>query len=280
MKRIAVVGSNGHIARKHIKAIESIPGLLLAATCDSTGKADYTNHRELFVRKDIDLVVICTPNFTHFQIAREFLEQGFAVLIEKPVAMEVNEAIELSRYPKAFAVLQLRYGDIIQDILQIESGEIYSMSLRIHWNRDAKYFQGWRGIRHQDGGILLNQGIHYLDLIHQIATRGKAMDVYGYGLGSTLAHDIETEDQFVGCLKFANGILASIDISLNNLGDSSCGLTVLHKYGSDQFWFDAWSFVPMYQAILEDQCLVVKDALPSLRLVELLSQKGVKTWIP
>ena len=124
---------------------------------------------------DLDLISICTPSGLHKTHAVQCLKKGVNVLIEKPMALNKNDAKEIINfgkiYKKIFVCLQNRYNPTIQILKKAldkgELGKIYFVNVNIFWNRDQKYYDQdkWRGTKKFDGGALMNQSIHFVDLL-------------------------------------------------------------------------------------------------------------------
>lgn len=230
---IGIVGC-GHIAPRHIRAIEETPGLEMRAVCDilsdraeGAGRAHgvpwFTEYERLLGRADIDLVAVCTPNHLHVPMAKEALDAGKHAVVEKPLAFTADEAIELGEaFEKAslslFCVLQVRFNPAVCAVKQLIErdglGRIHIASLAQRWNRRAGYFAGpgcWHGIVALEGGSLYTQGVHYIDLLTQLAG---LVDEVSAHIG-TLAHEIETEDAAVAHLHYANGAMGALEFSLD-----------------------------------------------------------------
>ncbi len=230
---VAVIGC-GHIAPKHVEAIRATPGLELRAVCDVdpekrrewAGKYSVPAFAELDLvleREEIDLVSICTPNYLHVPMARAALAAGKHALVEKPVALRAAEAVELDRAFAAaglglFVVLQVRFNPAVVAALDAVRagalGRLYVASLAQRWNRRADYFAGpgnWHGVKELEGGALYTQGVHYIDLLIELA--GPIVEVSAQA--RTLAHAIETEDAAVAHLVFASGALGTLEFTLD-----------------------------------------------------------------
>ena len=91
MTTLALVGK-GRWGKNYISSIRKLSSCKLPENFIKT-----TDYKELLSSKGIDGVIIATPAFTHFQIAKEFLEKGFNVLIEKPMTTNYKDALRLSK---------------------------------------------------------------------------------------------------------------------------------------------------------------------------------------
>ena len=236
--RIAVIGC-GRIAHKsHSKAIiENSDVIECIAACDliedkarnfaqlieNAGLAApevSTDHREILKRSDIDAVVIATESGKHYRLTMETLEAGKHVLVEKPMALStkhMDEMIELSRRKnlKLGVCFQNRFNPPVQELKKkIDSGafgRIFYGVIQVRWNRNEDYYKmaPWRGTWEMDGGVLMNQSTHGIDLL-QWMLGGEVEEIYG-----TIANFnhpyIEAEDFGAAILKFKNGAIGIIE---------------------------------------------------------------------
>jgi predicted dehydrogenase len=236
MKRtlgVAVVGC-GHIAPKHVEAIAATQGLELRAICDidpakrrawaeKLGVPGFADIHDVLARKEIDIVSVCTPNYLHVPMARAALALGKHAVVEKPVALSSAEAIALDRAFLAaglclFVVLQVRFNPAVLAVADVVRagglGRLYLASLAQRWNRRDDYFAGpdnWHGKTTLEGGALFTQGVHYIDLLLDLA--GPIAEVSANT--RTLAHAIETEDAAVAHLVFRSGALGTLEFTLD-----------------------------------------------------------------
>ncbi|MBC7321159.1 Gfo/Idh/MocA family oxidoreductase [bacterium] len=230
--RFAIIGC-GQNAHKHSEVVSDIPQLELVAVCDSnSSKAKdfaslykvrkvYTDYRELLEKEDLDFVSISTPHSSHYEIAKTALNSGVNVLVEKPLALSLEEAKELCFLAdnlglKLGMVVQMRYNPLIelaQDAVKNGTlGRLFLGSVHMLWYRPQEYFENsWRGSKDYDGGMLYNMAIHYLDLL--ISFFGEVRSAYA--MADTFTHSIETEDTLVAVLKFYNGALATFEGSFS-----------------------------------------------------------------
>jgi len=230
---VGIVGC-GHIAPKHVKAIEQTAGLEVRAVCDTLPERAEGAGRELKVpwfdeyerlleQPDLDIVAVCTPNHLHVPMAKQALAARKHAVVEKPIAFSSQEAIELGEgFERAglglFCVLQVRFNPAVQAvhglIEQGGLGRIHLGSLAQRWNRRAEYFSGpnaWHGIKALEGGSLYTQGVHYIDLLLQLV--GPMDEVAARA--DTLAHEIETEDAVVAHLRYVGGAMGALEFSLD-----------------------------------------------------------------
>jgi len=177
--RVILVGSAGYIAERHMRAIQATGGEIVAIVDpnDSVGVIDkyfpdaeyFKKFTQVFEKIYADYVVICTPNNTHYRLAYNALSYGYDVLIEKPIVMSVSEAnillaLSTSTGRKVRTVMQLRYHPDIVNLLvnkeKITSINVSYCTLRGNW-----YGKSWKGNDELSGGLAMNIGIHFFDLI-------------------------------------------------------------------------------------------------------------------
>jgi len=174
--------------------------------------------------KDIDFVSIATESGYHYQITVDFLNAGKHVLVEKPMALDTDHLehmVTLSREKglKLGICLQNRFNKPIQALKQkIDEGafgRVFNATARILWNRNEAYYRqdNWRGTWELDGGTLMNQCAHNIDLL-QWVLGGDLESVYGVIRNFNHPY-IETEDFGVGILKFKNGTVGLLEGTAN-----------------------------------------------------------------
>lgn len=174
--------------------------------------------------KRIDVVSICTPNYLHAEHAIKALQAGCHVLCEKPMAITVSDCKSMiaeakKRDRQLFVVKQNRFNPPIQKVKQMidegSLGTIFSIQLNCFWNRNFGYYRDsdWRGKKSMDGGTLFTQFSHFIDLLHWMIGDVKE----AYAMNDNLAHQdvIEFEDTGVVILRFHNGVLGTINYTVN-----------------------------------------------------------------
>ena len=180
MYRISLIGF-GHIGKIHIQALRE-----LKKDCNFLGFYDIKNYRtntnrynsliELLADKP-DIVVICTPSYTHVSLAKKCAMKGIKnIVIEKPISFNIKEINELDRVMKTnkvnfFPVNQLRMKENFQKLYKLiinkKLGKPFFVNINSFLNRNKKYFKNseWKGIKKYDGGVLYNQFYHQIDLL-------------------------------------------------------------------------------------------------------------------
>ena len=170
MKKCAVIGL-GFIFNKHAEAIETNGGKIVIGCDIDKSKKDKLPDDAKFTTdwqkiKDVDIVSILTPNHLHKEMAQFFANKGIRVLVEKPLVINNEDLKILSKYDNIFTVLQLRYHpELLKWKEKIKEDEPYSVEMKILVRRDDWYFESWKAIERESGGILFNIGVHYFDAL-------------------------------------------------------------------------------------------------------------------
>lgn len=228
--RFALAGC-GHIAKKHAEAIQAIEDAELVAVCDSEpellrnfaskyGVKGYLLYRDLLQDGEVDVVNICTPSGLHSPLGIAAARAGKNVLVEKPIATNIDDADALiESCESAGVVLGVMHQNRFKpSIVQLKKavdngcfGKITLANATVRWNRNQQYYavRPWGRLKNMGGGALMNQAIHNIDLLQWMM--GKVVSAFGYtssSLGLT-----EAEDIGVAILKFENGALGVIEAS-------------------------------------------------------------------
>lgn len=235
---VAVIGC-GRISYKGIEAIVNNRDVLkLVATCDpveekAIAKKDeyleklgeqvevttYKDYKEMLDKEDIDMVYIATESGYHPAIAIDCMNKGKHVIVEKPMALSTKDADDMIECAKKNNVKlcvshQNRFNDAIQKLRkEVESnkfGKMVNGTARILWNRNMGYYQQapWRGTYELDGGTLMNQCIHNIDLLQWMMN--SEVDTV-YAQCDTFLRDIDAEDFGAIMIRFKNGSIGVIE---------------------------------------------------------------------
>ena len=229
--RIGLVGC-GRISKNHFDAIRKVDGLELAAVCDidaerarragdEQGVAWYRALDEMLRAGDFDIVAICTPSGLHSAQGIAAAQAGKHVVTEKPMSLTLRQADDLVRAcddagVQLFVVKQNRLNPPIQLVKRAVDkgrfGRIYLANVTVRWQRPQEYYdaESWRGTWEFDGGAIMNQASHYVDLIQWLV--GPVESVLGKT--ATQSRRIEAEDSGIGILKFRSGALGVIEVNV------------------------------------------------------------------
>lgn len=230
----------GRISTNHVKAVIN-NNLEFVAACDTipdhieqvlaknglennASIKRYTDYKQMIAENELELIAIATESGLHAEIALYCIEHGINVIIEKPMAMSIadaNRIIELSEKMnvKVSACHQNRFNIAVQEMRKaLEEGRFGKLShgsIHVRWNRNKDYYTQapWRGTWAQDGGALMNQCIHGIDLLRWMM--GNEIDEV-YGVTRQQFHDyLEAEDIGMAVVKFKNGAIATIEGTTN-----------------------------------------------------------------
>ncbi len=235
--KFAILGC-GRISYKHVEAlIQNSDQAELVAVCDlieenaKARKVQYENqlqgsevlvfsrYEEMFDLCDIDVVAIATESGYHADHAIAAMQKGSHVLIEKPMALSVEDALKINQVAKEKGLKvcvshQNRFNPPIQKLRRaIEEGRfgrIINATARILWTRDDNYYKQapWRGTKALDGGTLMNQCIHNIDLLQWMMNS----DVERvHAERGTFLRNIEMEDFGALLLRFKSGSIGIIE---------------------------------------------------------------------
>lgn len=248
--KFGIVGC-GRIAQRHAEHIQKTGALI--AVCDVVKeKADelgkqynataYDNIDDLLrLHKEIDVIAICSPNGLHAEHSIKALKSGFHVLCEKPMALNVHDCGEMinaaeKANKRLFIVKQNRFNPPVAAVKKVieegKLGKIYSVQLNCFWNRNEAYYKNsWKGTRDLDGGTLFTQFSHFIDLLYWLI--GDVKTVSAFGGNFHHKNIIEFEDTGVVSLKFYNGVVATINYTVNCFEKNMEGsLTIFAEKGT------------------------------------------------
>lgn len=285
--KYAIIGC-GRIATNHIKAV-LLNELELVAACDleldniqtllakhdlqnDESIARYTDYKQMIAEHpEIELIAIATSSGAHAEIALYCIDHGINLIIEKPMAMNMSDAEEIIRRSeeknvKVCACHQNRFNLAVQQVRSaVEAkrlGNISHGSIHVRWNRGKDYYTQapWRGTWAEDGGCLMNQCIHSIDMLRWMMG-DEVISVYGQTRQQQ--HDyLEAEDVGVAIVTFANGAIATIEGTTNvypqNLEETlymfgDCGTIKLG--GKSMNNIDVWDFADELEGDAETRSL-------------------------
>jgi len=184
----------------------------------------YTDYRQMLAEVSPDLAAIATESGRHAAIALDCIDAGCNIIVEKPIALSLADADEIiarsrQKGVKVCACHQNRFNRSVQYIRKaVENGRLGRLlhgTAHIRWNRGQSYYTQapWRGTWEQDGGALMNQCIHNIDLLRWMMG-GQVEEVFAYT--DNLIHPfIEAEDLGVALVRFAGGSYGIIEGTTN-----------------------------------------------------------------
>jgi UDP-N-acetyl-2-amino-2-deoxyglucuronate dehydrogenase len=224
---IGIVGT-GVIAAAHAAAITAVPGARLVAVTDAVPERAIefagTNScmaepglDALLARDDIDVVSVCVPSGLHAEVGIQAAAAGKHLVVEKPIDVSLAAADRLIDAAEAAGVAmtvisQHRFDAGLTELRGlIDDGVLGRLVLgeaSTKWYRSQGYYDSgpWRGTWALDGGSLMNQGIHYVDLLRWIM--GPVTEVSA--VCATQGHQVEVEDTALAVLRFSSGAVGTI----------------------------------------------------------------------
>lgn len=236
--KFGIIGC-GRISYKHVEAIvNNKEEAELIAVCDVIlEKAEekksqyikdiskdvdvkvYIDYKEMIKKENLDVVAISTESGYHKEIAIDCMNGGLHVIVEKPMALSISDADEMIECAKKNNIKlcvshQNRFNKPIQELREAidknRFGKIINATARILWNRNMGYYTQapWRGTWAQDGGTLMNQCIHNIDLLQWMV--GSEVDTI-YSQCDTFLRDIEAEDFGAIIIRFKSGAIGIIE---------------------------------------------------------------------
>jgi UDP-N-acetyl-2-amino-2-deoxyglucuronate dehydrogenase len=222
-----IVGT-GVIAAMHAAAIATLPGARLAAVTDvaagaagafaaTRGCAAEPGLDALLARDDVDVVCVCVPSGLHAEVGIRAARAGKHLVVEKPVDVSLAAADRLieaaSTAGVALTVIsQHRFDPGLIELKRLLTGgalgRLVLGEASTKWYRTQGYYDsaGWRGTWALDGGSLMNQGVHYVDLLRWCM--GPAAEVTA--VCATQAHEIEVEDTALAIVRFSSGAVGTV----------------------------------------------------------------------
>jgi UDP-N-acetyl-2-amino-2-deoxyglucuronate dehydrogenase len=250
--RFAVIGC-GHIGKRHAEMIDRNEGSELAALIDlkepaalgieKYGVPIFTSLDALFESGvDVDVVNIATPNGYHAEQALTALSHKKHVVIEKPMALNRNDAEKviykaLNVHRHVFAVMQNRYSPpsvwVKEMVDSGRLGKVFMVQLNCYWNRDDRYYKAdsWHGKKDLDGGTLFTQFSHFIDLLYWLF--GDIENIRARLTDHNHQQLTEFEDSGIVSFQFVNGGMGVLNFS-TSVWDSNLesSMTIIAENGS------------------------------------------------
>jgi UDP-N-acetyl-2-amino-2-deoxyglucuronate dehydrogenase len=229
--RIGIVGC-GRISQYHVDAIAKVDGLTLAAVSDidasrakatgeKAGVPSFGSLDAMLKGADLDIVAVCTPSGLHPEHGIAAAKAGKHVVSEKPMALALDAAEALiaacdKAGTRLFVVKQNRLNPPIQLLKRAVDrgrfGRIFMANVTVRWQRPQEYYaaEPWRGTWAFDGGAIMNQASHYVDLVQWLV--GPVESVVAKT--ATQARKIEAEDSGAAVLRFGSGAIGVIEVNV------------------------------------------------------------------
>jgi len=250
--RVAVVGC-GRISKNHFASIEKHKeNMELVSICDINKPTlmahekkyhvkGYLNLRDMLENEKLDLVAICTPSGVHADQTEMCASHGVNVMTEKPMATRWSDGIRMVKACDdagvlLFVVKQNRRNSTLQllkrALKEDRFGKIHMVNINVFWTRPQEYYDqaSWRGTWEFDGGAFMNQASHYVDLLDWLV--GPIEKVQAI---MSTTRDIEVEDTGVLNIKWRNGALGSMNVTMLTFPKNYEGsITIIGEKGTVQ----------------------------------------------
>lgn len=220
----------GAISKTHARSLQEIEGAKIVACCDVVTErakefgeenncAYYTDLDQMLAREDVDAVCVLTPSGLHAAVGIPAAKAGKHVVVEKPIDITMENAKALigaadEAGVKLCVISQQRFTDAIVKVKQAtETGKFGQLNFggsHTKWYRDQEYYDSgdWRGTWELDGGgALMNQSIHYVDMLQYIM--GPIDELFAYCVTRNV--DIDVEDIAVVSIKFKSGAIGLLE---------------------------------------------------------------------
>jgi UDP-N-acetyl-2-amino-2-deoxyglucuronate dehydrogenase len=230
--RFALAGC-GRIAQNHFEAIRKwsqrceltdicdVDAEALKAAVAKTGAVGHGSLAAMLKKSKADCVVLATPSGQHSRQAIEAARAGFHVMTEKPMATRWSDGLAMVRACDEagvylFVVKQNRRNPTLQLLKRAidrkRFGRIHLAAINVFWSRPQSYYDSakWRGTWEFDGGALMNQASHYVDLVDWLIGPVESVQAYV----GTLARNIQVEDTATVGIRWRSGALGSINVTM------------------------------------------------------------------
>ncbi len=317
---VGIAGLGG-IGRRRLELIERHENLRLTAVCDKSladkklnkrGVKEYSNLDDIF-SEELDVLFVCLPNYLAPEVTISGLEKGWHVFCEKPPGRSPEDIARVREVEKCRQGLKLMYGfnhrhhDSVEDALNYmrsgKAGKLINLKGTYGKSRMANDASEWRINRSQSGGgILLDQGIHMVDLMRLFA--GEFTDIHSFISDEFWNYDVE--DNAYALMKSESGIIAFLHSSatqwkhtfqlcltfesakmelsgilsgsmsyapetltvINRENDSNSGMEIHRTYRNDNSW---WKEVCIFtDAIINNRSIHSGSSLDALKTMELV----------
>ena len=292
-KTFVVIGAAGYIARKHVETIKALDGEVTAIIDpnDSVGYIDalypaakyYANPREYEQAAEVsapDFFVVCTPNYSHYSLARWGLSSGSDVICEKPVVLDPASIQQLIKDEgrhghRVYPIVQLRCLPGVQERAKFFGG-IYDAPIHPH-DRDQVqisystprgdwYHKSWKGDPDKSGGLLMNIGVHLFDLMCWIYGPPLGYSITQPGAGPCAGHGTMLE----GTVEFK---IAHLRWHLSISQYFPAGRVITTPTGTIDVSNMGGLHRTAYESILRGEGFTLESTEPAIRLVSAMTEK-------
>ncbi len=249
MFKVGIIGC-GAIAQTHISFLKEFNSVKIVALCDIlTERAEqkkvnhnlkckiFDDYKKMLSECNLDVIHICTPHYLHSEMAIEALKRNINVILEKPVAITLKQANDLleaakTSNAKICVSFQNRYllrNKTVKELIDSgKAGKVIHVNGNVSWHRVNEYYTNshWRGFKATEGGgVLINQAIHTLDLIHWFC--GEVDNVNATCNNFHFKNVIDVEDTVSACINFKNGAKCLFNATNGNYKDEPVNIKIV-----------------------------------------------------
>jgi len=248
--RMAIIGC-GRVSKNHFDSIEKHQNNIeLISICDNQKEIlneykkkfqvnGYIDLENMLNNEKLDLVSLCTPSGLHANQTILCAKYGVNVMTEKPMATSWKDGLNMVKVCddqniRLFVVKQNRRNPTLQllkrAINEKRFGKFHMVHLNVFWQRPQKYYDqaDWRGTLEYDGGAFMNQASHYVDLLEWLI--GPVDSVQSM---MSTTRDIEVEDTGVLNVKWKNGALGSVNVTMLTYNKNlEASITIIGEKGT------------------------------------------------
>ena len=171
-----------------------------------------------FFKLELDFIYIATESGNHAKHIKYCFDANKNVVVEKPPTLKVDQLLELQKIASKkklsfFVIFQNRFNKSVLFVKKYLTRKILKkiifVNLKLIWSRDQSYYNDWHGNWLMDGGVLSQQGIHYIDLLcYFFGQPIKCISVI-----EKKSNKLEAEDTHVGIICFNNDINCQISLT-------------------------------------------------------------------
>jgi UDP-N-acetyl-2-amino-2-deoxyglucuronate dehydrogenase len=217
----AIAGLGG-ISSRHINAIEAVGGKVVATYDPDPSRGSTAGSFEELLKSKAEYVVLLTPNCMHKEQARQALDAGKGVVVEKPPVMTLFDVGYFGLDEPIYAVSQLRYMESIKNLRRkVMKDKGYDIRLDVQAHREPMYLANWRGDPEWSGGLLPTIAIHYFDVLTWIFGGLERIDYIRWLDEWHIQGRVELEK---GTVHFNIGITSGDNVKTLTVGDEEIDL--------------------------------------------------------
>ena len=260
--KLGFIGTGG-MAGAHMRNLQNFDDIEFTAMCDVSeeraqqraeeyGGNAYTDFRKMYDNEELDAVYICTPPFAHGEQERIACEKGIPMFIEKPIAVELEQAIIINEHIQRSGVItsvgyHWRYGGNAQHAKSVLKAEPQILGGLGYWVGGMPGTPWWR-VRAQSGGQHVEQTTHIFDLarfllgdgktVHGVAARGSMADIENYDIDDLSMVNIEFENgtiaNIVSCCAMQGFGRVHLEIFCRGLVVTVGGSNTINRAGTEE----------------------------------------------